>query len=761
MQILPINLLKVISQNNQHKTSMQSVIVPTQSPDTFSKSPAFKGMESIKPFLEGKYKYTPENVKLFNKFLSELNLKDRTNNFLNEMIANAKNPGRFSSDPMYYTFNLDFLIKTLSKDELIDINLLQRFSFNCLPAVQFDEIDKSKVLAMIYKCCNKHNYFDYYETMNLHQKAIDNENIPLLNILFKDLKAYYVKILENEYTPFEGPRLELIMRGRHSNNSKVREFFTGENLYNFTSDYERPEGLLYYKDDEYKQVGLEIIEHTKPLSKKMTFINKYAEDAISHRYEFALSSLSSLPMSYPERKAILTNDKESPKYIYAAKIMNERFQKMVYRNAFDSPMNFLNCLKDSVMTEELLTYPFEGTTLIEEIANIKLDSNNKKIMSEILKELSKINLLKDNESYRTAALISAERGNIELLKFFDDRHVHFANSFTKPINEYPLEAQDILKSAKINDPKILEFQELQELEEYLQNHPEADINSFGPNQETLLDKVLAGNIEILKMLAKRDDFDWNMVNGVGDNFVIQLLRRTSDDENYEFAIQVLEILRELPEGKFDINYLNSDTALSLVAKNFHLRHNGLLDELLKFKDIDINYNPFGDVPLAFEIHHDIDSFRKIYLHPNTNRASIDIKAIVKALSAKNLIPSDEVMDIIENQVDYDFIDNVKKLYDKNGMLTLDEIEKLVNYENFSRFVDEKYNIVGENIGHFIAETFIEPNDIKSYKKLIKILEKLKASGYNFNSKDDLDETPLDKAIEGENEIVADLLRDYM
>ena len=114
---------------------------------------------------------------------------------------------------------------------------------------------------------------------------------------------------------------------------------------------------------------------------------------------------------------------------------------------------------------------------------------------------------------------------------------------------------------------------------------------------------------------------------------------------------------------------------------------------------------------------------------------------------------------LEKAADRDVLKKAKNLYEENGSFTIDEINRFLEYKNFNKIMTEPLNDIGENIVHFLPEVFIEKGS-EDHKKLRKIFEKLQDAKFDFSQKDNLDRTPLMKAIEAVNGEVAKLLLEF-
>ena len=101
-----------------------------------------------------------------------------------------------------------------------------------------------------------------------------------------------------------------------------------------------------------------------------------------------------------------------------------------------------------------------------------------------------------------------------------------------------------------------------------------------------------------------------------------------------------------------------------------------------------------------------------------------------------------------------------KQYEVNGFLTPKEIKEFVSYENFDSIADTKFNVIGENIARLLVDIFPDVTKPKELRLISEIVNTLKQNNFDFNMKDELDRTPLDQALEAENDVIADLLRTY-
>lgn len=468
---------------------------------------------------------------------------------------------------------------------------------------------------------------------------------------------------------------------------EIKKVLSNENICNLIKQYNREIVLEELIQDPELCVSY---YYSLPEAEREEFGDSIAIAFLEMYEPLSKNIMPEIPMTNTERE--LLNNEDTYKYLKEniKDILEQRLEKVIKRNGAETPQQLLGCVSDRVMSAELLT--LEKNSLINKIAKIPVTEENNAIISQIIEKLNGFSRIPDNEEFRNAAIIASTNGNIELLKFFNSKGIHYINNLQEPLNNFRQEAHEILKNAKINDPEIIEnCDDLDELEEYLTSHPKSDINSKNDNGESLISIAIQNRrMDILKFLAKRDDVDWNITNKNFDNILAQLLSRSVDSE-LTFQTKVMKLLRELPESKFDL----ANESNQLLLRGGHWHRKKVLENLL------------------------------------------------------------------EENISIPFIKKIKDIYEQEGMFTLKQISDIVNYPNFEKIKDEKYNIIGENIGHFLAETFIDENNQEEFRMLNQIFKRLEECGYDFNSTDDFGITPLEKAKDCQNKVIEYSLRRYL
>lgn len=778
MQIFPISYINKYS-NNYKKTSPR--VNMTQPMDAFVKSPSFKGAEynKVAPFLLDGIEYTKRNLKNFDQVMESINFKNRTDYLLKALTENvfAALGNRLNKKDL--TFAVDFMLRTGDSKNLQEMCKLNLDAvFKALPKIKFSDETKPNVLSLLKDVAQSRYYADRIPYC-MYNDAIQNDNVPLLKTLIKDTNWGLFKRHELNDRKFNYNELNIIRDGQDSNNPEIKELFNGKNLYNLISQYNYIYSLVRYDMDTMFDLIMVYLYETPDSNERSQKADNIAATILdngTHYYkEDGAEYLSEMPLTNYERNVFKQYYNDSQKQI-VQKAIKMRVEKIIQRNGIDTPEQILACMNDKIMTPDLLTVLYRDFTLLDKIAEMPVTKDSKPYMSKIIEKLSETSNYPDNDMYRGAAIKAAKQGNAELLKFFDSKHVHFANALREPIDRFPENVREILENAKVNDTELLQYAKFPKfIESYLKVNPKSDINSKTPAGESLLSLALKlKSMEALKTLAKRDDVDWNITNENGDNLLMQILDfwgRDFYDRNanhdLDFKKKAIKLLRELPDGKFDVNYINKAgslhhekpyTALSKLF-TFHEQEYQLFDDILKFKNIDTNLDPTSGRPLILHAVSDVDYFKKLFLHPNTDTTLIKDEDFEQFKERGSRIDHG-VIQFLKKQEDKAFVNIMKKRYEENGMFELEEIKDFVNNDKFAPFANTKFNIFGENIAHLLTDIFPDMTNPTELKLVYDIVEKLSESKFDFQMKDELGRTPYEKAVEGENVVIADLLEKY-
>lgn len=321
---------------------------------------------------------------------------------------------------------------------------------------------------------------------------------------------------------------------------------------------------------------------------------------------------------------------------------------------------------------------------------------------------------------------------------------------------------------KIQSEKIFELEEALkpiwfDKEKYLAKLKEfahIDINSRNFAGDTLITKSAKSDGRFLKTLMQMEKrgeikgIDWNATDRNGDNIIMLALEGSS--RSFVNTLNMLDCIKTLAEeDKIDVNYINNQRGYSLM--DCAIKKQSLIMEILALKGIDITktfFTPIVQQAIDFNVPKPI--FEQIVYHPSMDMSIYDTRKLYQYID-RNIRDKREgtnYKNTIENTLKIQNVKTTRKYYQENGILTLNQIEHHVKNTNCQAALNLPLNDIGENIGHFIAETYVDPTDTKSIRKVNEIITELQRNGFYFWKEDDIGRTPLMIALEAENLIVA-------
>lgn len=350
--------------------------------------------------------------------------------------------------------------------------------------------------------------------------------------------------------------------------------------------------------------------------------------------------------------------------------------------------------------------------------------------------------------------IPYEKKNVD--KFHRLIEINNKKSVSKRLVNLLEKAKNVINENKDISPKSLFAATLLlfrgNVHDYLNENPQFN---FTPLLFKAIDNHDASTLE---ELAKIDSIDWNALDDKGDNILLRFFKKFKlNEKNYADFEACLNVIKDLPKGKFNVNYVNDegDSALTCCMD----RSPNLLKIWLPlFKDLDVNrqkYNQSSPIQYAIE-HYNFELFNKILSHPKFNYKNID--SLISYIKEDNSCPNGYLYRI-ERMQDIKMMNKIKKIYEEQGTFTIDEIMNIVQYPNFGKFANMSFNLFNERLGHIIAQIY--PKTPHEESNMRKIFEQLEQSNYYFNNVDCFQKTGLDKAIEADNHFVADLFRKHL
>lgn len=331
------------------------------------------------------------------------------------------------------------------------------------------------------------------------------------------------------------------------------------------------------------------------------------------------------------------------------------------------------------------------------------------------------------------------------------------NKIKKNINIQQLPPKSKLNPDKVQSDKIFELESIIKnkilTEEFFKAYPDIDINSQDSEGNTLLLRAIKRNDEDMlralrdiDKLGKYGKVDWNVVDSKGNNaFMIDIIELEPDDFNY---------LSNILSDYTNANYINPKTkltALQLAIKNNNSYYIHLLSRIS-----DVNKTHPDTPPASFMIiaANDIGSYTKddFPWYKTDLDATYKGKTIFEYVNVKKVANlSSNLLHFLEKHLSLKNLKKMREYYKQEGMLDINQLLDYIKQPCFSEICNESINEIGENIGHFITEIY--PENFEEIKLMSEIIDRIDNCHYNFESKDSLGRTAIDKAIEGQNLIV--------
>lgn len=423
----------------------------------------------------------------------------------------------------------------------------------------------------------------------------------------------------------------------------------------------------------------------------------------------------------------------------------------------------LNILKNA---ENGIYFLFESRNevLIPSIASIPDKPEYKEIRERFLSILKSLRVWfpVTNDKGKSVALLALENNNLELLKFLLSKGEN-PNQCLDLMKRGLVsdEAREILKDVKEHDARIFDLEHCDNdytRQKMLELNANIDINSRNRHGDTLVTRAFkTGNLELLSFLKTIDGVNWNAYDSNGKNIALIAL---DTDKSIHDSWPLIDFVRCLGDEKYDINAcgMGKLTITSPIEEAVTSR-NCYIEYITKFKNTNVMEQlRENDEPLVFRAIDEVfltSNFRDLITHP-----SFDFFG--KTKYGENVVEyaaihaSKDKIDCINEQIPHFIINKARQLYDKNGELTIEEmnflLDALIDNNANRSLVNSSINVFDEGFGHLMCDINVDINDSEKMREMSSLLDKLVEAG-SWECKDKqncLDMDMIEKAIEGEN-----------
>ena len=355
-----------------------------------------------------------------------------------------------------------------------------------------------------------------------------------------------------------------------------------------------------------------------------------------------------------------------------------------------------------------------------------------------------------------------------------------------------INTQNAVNNGKIQSEKIFEIEEFLDnsmlLEEFFKVNPNIDINSRNKNGDTIVLKAIRENhYDILHQLKKQEQagiingINWNAVDSDGKNgLMIAIERNHSRDieylngNDYERVYNYKKSYEKKSNDKntvYDINdllelgvnpnYINNKTKF----QNFYctplqeliiVSNKAAVDAMLESPKTDVNLSHPDTPPPIFMMddtfYGDYALFERMIKHPSCDLyKEYKGQSICEYLSnsGRSFLAQRDMIDMVQEILTKKSCDNLKKYYQTNGELTLDQIYEYIQLPQLHGVIDVSLNDLKQNIAHFAAGVHVD--GYEQLRKLNMIIKQIVRRNYFILHREDaLGRTAFDIACEAGN-----------
>ncbi len=349
----------------------------------------------------------------------------------------------------------------------------------------------------------------------------------------------------------------------------------------------------------------------------------------------------------------------------------------------------------------------------------------------------------------------------------------------------PIRSQKIFQIIEYYNKKCEEGVTRAQMKEYLKKEfGNLDMNERCSCGDVLIIELMKkGYSGFMSTLGYYEDegalgkINWEATDYNGDNILVIMMKSKYECGSMYFSSLVSTLDHFAKKGKFDMNAVNTQTGETPLTWAIKNKGGCLVSTLAHSSEtIDMMFTPPGQEPPIIQAIKNMIrpyAFKDIITHPSMDISKLDIKEIIRLIKAIPIqedygyrhwdrneergLDEREIKDYIDAVETAIAMHNIKKLqsaYDKEGVFTLNQISEAVNIIGKMDTINTNLNELDENIGHFFAETYINPENSKEVEIADNIAAKLRKSYFHFGKKDSIGRTPLIIALEGENFVVA-------
>lgn len=370
------------------------------------------------------------------------------------------------------------------------------------------------------------------------------------------------------------------------------------------------------------------------------------------------------------------------------------------------------------------------------------------------------------------AIKAVEAENIPMIKLLQEKNVDFSirNKFGKNAIELGKESpnpviRELFSNIKINSEELINLAKMGSTAgmKMLLEQEYIDVNSKNAKGlNSWLISAQQNKASVADFLKDIPEVDFSAKTKDGNNFAMTAIYNNSEDI-------ITEIFPKLTPEQLDLNYINEDKKNTVYDIAARFASPKIFETILNLKSADPNICNDSIMPIAFQLitfkdkvrfkilcesgkldtsakflNLSLQDYIKTHMLPETQKDLID-----------NLSQQKEFLEILSIAVDKEFLNNIKKIVEENGVISMQNINEFLDYPNIKNIIKSALSDSDEKIGHLLTDIEVTPENMFQILNLTQRILKLDKDAFTYRDK--FGQSPAERALLAENEIVYEII----
>lgn len=359
------------------------------------------------------------------------------------------------------------------------------------------------------------------------------------------------------------------------------------------------------------------------------------------------------------------------------------------------------------------------------------------------------------------ALKAVEAENIPMIKFLLENNVDFShrnkfgtNAVEAALNSPNSAIREMFSDIKVNSSEFVKLAQMGSVSgmEMLLKKGYIDINSKYGDYTAWLASAVYGKANAAEFLMTQPDVDFNAVDSSNNKFAALAVLNKSEEI-------ITNIFPKLTPEQLDINYINKGvTIYENVVKYLSPE---MFRTILNLKSADPNIYVNINDPIAFQliVKGDLERFKiacesgKLDLTQRISFNKYNLQDYINHLLQDK--QKKQFLEALSIAVDKKIVNDVKKIVEENGVLSLKNINEFLDYPEVKNIVSSILSDTNERIGHLLVDNEINPENMFDILNLAEKIHKLDSNAFTYRDK--FGTSAIDKALLAENNILFEFM----